>query len=61
VTSATRSPTLEHAIAIARISVEFADNETQLEIGQLDGRMKRLGASVADIPFIDPQRKRARA
>ncbi|MEM5542335.1 DUF1989 domain-containing protein [Sulfitobacter sp. AS92] len=61
VTSATRSPTLEHAIAIARISVEYADNGTQLEIGQLDGHMKRLGARVADIPFIDPQRKRARA
>ncbi|MGJ8610250.1 MAG: DUF1989 domain-containing protein [Octadecabacter sp.] len=61
VTSATRSPTLEHAIAIARISVEYADNDTQLDIGQLDGRMKRLGASVTDIPFIDPQRKRARA
>ncbi|WP_367648760.1 DUF1989 domain-containing protein [Ruegeria arenilitoris] len=61
VTSATRSPMLEHAIAIAHLSVEHADNGTQLEIGQLDGRMKRLGATVSDIPFIDPQRKRARA
>ncbi|MBU2934559.1 aminomethyltransferase family protein [Pacificibacter marinus] len=61
VTSATRSPTLEHAIAIARIAVEYAENETQLEIGQMDGRMKRLDARVTDIPFIDPQRKRARA
>ncbi|MEO0567085.1 MAG: DUF1989 domain-containing protein [Pseudomonadota bacterium] len=61
VTSATRSPTLEHAIAIARLSVEYCENETRLEIGQLDGRMKRLGARVTDIPFIDPQRKRARA
>ncbi len=61
VTSATRSPMLEHAIAMARLSVEHADNGTQLEIGQLDGRMKRLRATVSDIPFIDPQRKRARA
>lgn len=61
VTSATRSPSLEHAIAIARISIEYADNGTPLEIGQLDGRMKRLGATVTDIPFIDPQRKRALA
>lgn len=61
VTSATRSPMLEHAVAMARLSVEQADNGTHLEIGQLDGRMKRLGATVADIPFIDPQRKRARA
>ncbi|MFA3919876.1 DUF1989 domain-containing protein [Ruegeria hyattellae] len=61
VTSATRSPSLERGIAIARLSVEQSENETRLEIGQLDGRMKRLGAMVTDIPFIDPQRKRARA
>ncbi len=61
VTSATRSPTLEHAIAMARLSIEHAENGAQLEIGQLDGRMKRLRATVSDIPFIDPQRKRARA
>ncbi|SNT73869.1 aminomethyltransferase [Paracoccus seriniphilus] len=61
VTSATRSPMLGHAIAIARIGVEHAQNGARLEIGQLDGRMKRLGATVTDIPFIDPQRKRARA
>ncbi|WP_377189729.1 DUF1989 domain-containing protein [Ruegeria meonggei] len=61
ITSATRSPSLERGIAIARLSVEHSENETRLEIGQLDGRMKRLGAMVTDIPFIDPQRKRARA
>ncbi len=61
VTSATRSPMLERAIAMARLSVEHADSGTRLEIGQLDGRMKRLGATVTDVPFIDPQRKRARA
>ncbi len=61
VTSATRSPMLERAIAMARILVEHADNETKLEVGQMDGRMKRLDATVTDIPFIDPQRKRARA
>ncbi|MEM7206741.1 MAG: DUF1989 domain-containing protein [Pseudomonadota bacterium] len=61
VTSATRSPTLERAIAIARIAVEFSQDDTTLEIGQLDGRMKRLNAVVTSIPFIDPQRTRARA
>ncbi len=61
VTSATRSPMLERGIAIARLSVEHATNKTTLEIGQLDGHMKRLSATVTDIPFIDPQRKRARA
>lgn len=61
VTSATRSPMLERAVAIARLSIEHAENETRLEIGQLDGRMKRLGATVTNIPFIDPKRERARA
>ncbi|MFW2587350.1 DUF1989 domain-containing protein [Sagittula sp. SSi028] len=61
VTSATRSPSLECAIAIVRLGVEHADTGRRLEIGQMDGRMKRLGGTVCDIPFIDPQRKRARA
>ncbi|SHG85030.1 DUF1989 domain-containing protein [Cognatishimia maritima] len=61
ITSATRSPSLERAIAMARISVEHAENDKILEVGLLDGRMKRLNATVTDIPFIDPQRKRARA
>ncbi len=61
ITSATRSPSLERAIAMARLSIEYANNDTRLEVGQLDGRMKRLGATVVDTPFIDPQRKRARA
>ena len=61
VTSATRSPMLERAIAMARLSVEHAGTDQWLEIGQLDGRMKRLGAHVTDIPFVDPARERARA
>jgi aminomethyltransferase len=61
VTSATRSPTLECAIAMARLGVEHADVGRTLEVGQMDGRIKRLSARVADIPFIDPQRMRARA
>lgn len=61
VTSAVRSPMFERAIAMARLSVEFADNGTQLEVGQLDGHMKRLPAKVCDIPFYDPKREKARA
>ncbi len=61
VTSATRSPSLECAIAIVRLSVEHAENGTTLEIGQMDGHMKRLTGTVCDIPFIDPRRERARA
>ncbi len=61
VTSATRSPTFERAIALARLSVEHATDNTVLEAGQLDGRMKRLAGKVASVPFVDPKRERARA
>ena len=61
ITSATRSPFFECTIAMARISVEHADIGQILEVGQLDGRMKRLEAEITTIPFIDPKRERARA
>lgn len=61
VTSATRSPSLERAIAMARLSIEHATPGTKLEVGMMDGRMKRLSATVTNIPFIDPSRSRARA
>ena len=61
ITSATRSPFFECSIAMARISVEHADIGQIIEVGQLDGRMKRLEAEITTIPFIDPKRERARA
>lgn len=61
VTSATRSPSLECAIAMARIAVEHADDGTDLEIGQMDGRIKRLDAVVTSVPFLDPKREKPRA
>ncbi len=61
VTSATSSPMRERAIAMARIAVESAAAGAELEVGQLDGRMKRLPATVCDLPFYDPERERARA
>lgn len=61
ITSATRSPMFECAIGMARLAVEFSATGTELEVGQLDGRMKRLKATVCDIPFFDPKRERARA
>ncbi|MBM7069420.1 DUF1989 domain-containing protein [Actibacterium sp. 188UL27-1] len=61
VTSATRSPLLERTIAMARLSVEHATPEAKLEVGQLDGRMKRLSVTVAGVQFVDPKREKARA
>ncbi len=61
VTSATVSPTLGCAIAMARLAVEYSDNDASLQVGKLDGHSKRLHATVCDIPFVDPTRSRARA
>jgi len=61
ITSATRSPQRESTIAMARLAIEYADPGTQLEVGQMGGRLKRLPCTVSDIPFYDPKRERARA
>jgi aminomethyltransferase len=51
VTSAARSPSLGHTIALARVAVEVSEVDRELEIGQLDGLRKRLLAKVTAIPF----------
>ncbi len=61
VTSATRSPKFECSIAMARLAVEVANEGTHLEVGMLDGRLKKVPCTVKSIPFYDPKRERARA
>jgi len=61
VTSSMRSPILEKTIALARLEVTHADIGTQVEIGKLDGRQKRLKAQVVRFPFYDPEKTRVRA
>ena len=61
VTSACYSPQLGQAIAMARIAIENSSVGTELEVGTLDGHMKRLPCTVSDLPFIDPKREKARA
>ena len=61
VTSATRSPALGSAIAMARVATEHQASGTRLEVGKLDGHKKRLYATVCEIPFVDPTRSRARS
>ncbi|MEM1361815.1 MAG: DUF1989 domain-containing protein [Pseudomonadota bacterium] len=61
VTSASYAPAFGSAIAMARIAAEYAETGTTLAVGQLDGHMKQLPASVVPIPFVDPKRTRARA
>ena len=61
VTSVCYSPQLGHAIAMARIAVENCETGAELEVGKLDGHMKRLPCVVTGLPFIDPQREKPRA
>ncbi len=61
VTSATRSPVLRAHIALARIDVAFGAAGQALDIGKLDGRQKRLSATVVPFPHYDPQKTRVRA
>ncbi|MCY4540996.1 MAG: DUF1989 domain-containing protein [Rhodobacteraceae bacterium] len=61
VTSACSSPQLGHAIAMARVAVENAEKGSRLEVGKLDGHMKRLPAIIVDLPFMDPMREKVRA
>ena len=61
VTSACNSHQLGHAIAMARIAIEDAIYGRALEVGRLDGHMKRLPCKVGPLPFLDPKREKARA
>ena len=60
VTSACRSPILKKNIALARINAEYADFNTEVEIGKLDGHQKRLMATVTRFPFYDPEKTKVR-
>jgi len=60
VTSPMKSPALGKVIALGRIDVTHAKTGTELEIGQLDGKQKRLRAKVVDFPHFDPKKLRVR-
>ena len=61
ITSATVSPALDCAIAMARLAIEHAEPGSTMEVGKLDGHGKRLEATCCEIPFVDPTRSRARS
>ncbi len=61
ITSGVRSPILKRNIALCRMAVEYADIDTEVEVGKLDGHQKRLPAKVVAYPFYDPEKSRVRA
>ena len=61
VTSGTRSPILKKTIALARLDVTHAALGTEVEVGKLDGKMKRIPAKVVRFPLYDPDKTRVRS
>ncbi|HET7047802.1 MAG TPA: DUF1989 domain-containing protein [Solirubrobacteraceae bacterium] len=61
VTSGTRSPLLRKSIALCRMAVQYADIDTDVEVGKLDGLQKRIPARVVRFPFYDPEKTRPRS
>ncbi len=60
ITSAVRSPILRKNYALCRIQIEHSELGTDVEIGKLDGKQKRLPAKVVPFPFYDPTKSRVR-
>ncbi len=60
ITSGTKSPVLSKNIALCRMSVEYTEAGTEVEVGKLDGHQKRLLAKVVNYPFYDPDKSRVR-
>jgi len=59
-TSTTWSPTLKKMIGLASMAAEHATTGTELEVEwTVEARRHRVAATVADLPFFDPPRKRA--
>ncbi len=61
VCSAMRSPRTGQWIALARVDIAHAEIGTNIEVGRLDGQMKRLAARIAAFPHYDPKKERPRA
>ena len=58
-TSWTWSPTLKKVISLGVVAKEHADTGSRLEIEwTVEGVHERVGATVVELPFFDPPRKR---
>ena len=61
ITSGTRSPILRTNIALCRMAVEYSEIGTAVDVGKLDGHLKRIPATVVRFPFYDPDKTRPRS
>ena len=61
ITSGVRSPILNQNIALCSMSIDYITAGTQVEVGKLDGHIKRIPATVVGISHYDPTKSRVRA
>ncbi len=61
ITSGTFSPILNQSIAMAQVVPEYAELGMELEIGFVDGRKRRIKATVGPLAAYDPTKSRVRA
>jgi aminomethyltransferase len=61
VTSSMRSPILGKNIALARVDALHSELGTEIEIGKLDGKQKRLPGRVVKFAHYDPEKTRPRS
>ena len=61
VASGVRSPILAKNIALCRMSVEYTEMGTEVEVGKMDGHQKRIPAAVVRFPHYDPEKERVKS
>ena len=61
ITSSMRSPILGKNIALARIDVAHCEVGTAVEVGKLDGHIKRLPATIVPFAHYDPTKSKPRS
>ena len=54
ITSGTRSPILRKNIALCRMAVEYSEIGTAVDVGKLDGHLKRIPAHRGALPVLRP-------
>ncbi len=59
--SAMRSPRDGQLIALARVDIAHAEAGTAVEVGRLDGHIKRISATISPFPHYDPKKERPRS
>ncbi len=60
ITSATFSPILGRSVAMAQVVPEYAQLDTPVEVGLLDGFKRRISATVGPLAAFDPTKSRVR-